>query len=166
MTKEDLRNVFNQEYQTDDHITHLIGVIREAPPTLQLRRLAPVSHIRTLARSILQSHVVVVRDEQSLPRCAVASTVLHSERSAIDAKSRTELDAEVGTGDLDRGGAGVVDETLGLRVVAGGTAKEVDNVSPVATDFGRTLTQRGSRSLGCSRYQPASNVDCLPGRSM
>lgn len=42
-------------------------------------------NIGILTGSILQRDMVVVDDENSLTRCAISSTVLDSERSAIDA---------------------------------------------------------------------------------
>lgn len=62
--------------------------------------------------------MIVVRDKQALTRRAVASTILYPQRPSVNAEAGTELDAEVGAGNLDGGGAGVVDEALSVGTVA------------------------------------------------
>jgi hypothetical protein len=94
----------------------LIGIIRNASPTL--KRLLGIPDIRTLAWSVLERDMVVVRDEEPLTRCPVGAAGLDAERRSVATEARSELDAQVGTGDLNGGRAVLVDEQLGLRIVA------------------------------------------------
>jgi hypothetical protein len=154
--------------QKPQKLPHLIGVLREAPPALQLRRLASVGHISALARAILQRNVIIVRDEKPLTRCSVPSTVLHAQGTPVDAESWTELDAEVRSGDLNRSGARVVDEALGVRVVvAGGAARRVDNVRASIDTFEPTYTTRISfarmfpLSTCQQRWMPSGDIQVI-----
>jgi hypothetical protein len=62
----------------------------------------------------LQGDVIIFGDEEALTGCTVGAAVLDAKRRSVTAEAGTELDAEVGAGDFDRGRAVVVDERLGL----------------------------------------------------
>lgn len=100
---------------------HLIDVIRSTSPALQLAHAVghiSILDISTLSRSVLQRDVVVLGDEQALTGSAFGSAFLHVERSAVLPQSRTELDAQLGVGELNGGGAGRVEELLSGGIVA------------------------------------------------
>lgn len=60
--------------------------------------------------------MVVIRDEQPLPRRAFPATLLKAKRRPVSAESRAEFDAEGGVEELNLCGAGVKDELLDRRI--------------------------------------------------